>query len=524
MSPHLHTDRTKRESVIRLNNAVCTQKKNKRVDRFQGRAALIALALLFGLSACAPTSGTATPAVAPAATPASTEQPLPTAMPTRPVYEPGTLVDYTAQTGDTLPALAARFNTSEEEIRVANPIIPEHVTTLPAGMPMQIPIYYEPFWGSSFQILPDSLFVNGPAQVGFDVVAYVAGQPGWLKSASYFVGGEQRKGGEIIDYIATTYSVSPRLLLALVEYQTGGLTQAESPAQSATYPLGYSDGYYQGLSRQLVWAANELNNGYYGWRIGKVGNFELQDGRLQRVDPWQNAATAALQLYFSQVMAPDDYALAISGEGLFETYTELFGDPWSNAQALIPGSLEQPTFRLPFRVGVTWAYTGGPHTGWGEGEPLAAIDFAPGNIASGCQATDEPATAVADGVVVRTGDALVVLDLDGDGDERTGWTVFYLHIANDSLPPVGRKLKAGDAIGLPSCEGGEATGTHVHIARRYNGEWIPASGALAFNLEGWIVQAGSTEYKGTLIRNGKVITANTSSDQNSHIVSNPQTP
>ncbi|TLN21230.1 M23 family metallopeptidase, partial [bacterium] len=215
---------------------------------------------------------------------------------------------------------------------------------------------------------------------------------------------------------------------------------------------------------------------------------------------------------------------AISGEGLLKTYTALFGDPWSNVQALIPGSLEQPYFRFPFQTGQTWAYTGGPHTGWGEGEPLAAVDFAPGNVASGCVPTDEPATAVADGVVVRTGDALVVLDLDGDGDERTGWTVFYLHIANASLPPVGRKLKAGDPIGLPSCEGGNATGTHVHIARRYNGEWIPAGGALSFNLEGWLVQSGGTEYQGTMIRNGKVVSACTCSDQTSHVVSNPQGP
>jgi LasA protease len=42
--------------------------------------------------------------------------------------------------GDTLPALAAHFNTSVEKIRAANPEIPPIVTTLPPGMPMKIPI------------------------------------------------------------------------------------------------------------------------------------------------------------------------------------------------------------------------------------------------------------------------------------------------------------------------------------------------------------------------------------------------
>ena len=54
----------------------------------------------------------------------------------RPKFMPGELVDYTAMDGDTLPGLAARFNTTEHEIRAANPILPERVTTLPQGLPM----------------------------------------------------------------------------------------------------------------------------------------------------------------------------------------------------------------------------------------------------------------------------------------------------------------------------------------------------------------------------------------------------
>ncbi|HJS19721.1 MAG TPA: LysM domain-containing protein, partial [Anaerolineales bacterium] len=63
--------------------------------------------------------------------------PTPVPAPTsgRPEYPPGELVDYIAQSGDTLPALAKRFNTTEEEIRVANPIIPSDATTMPPGFP-----------------------------------------------------------------------------------------------------------------------------------------------------------------------------------------------------------------------------------------------------------------------------------------------------------------------------------------------------------------------------------------------------
>lgn len=441
--------------------------------------------------------------------------------PTRPPYNPGDLVDYTAQTGDTIPALAAHFNTSAQEIMKANPIIPANVTTLPPGMPMKIPIYYAEFWGNPYQIIPDSLFINGPALIGFNTEEFVSQHPGWLKNYSDYVGGDTRNGAQIVDYVASDYSVSPRLLLALLEYQSGALTQPGLPA-SLDYPLGYSDSSHRGLYMQLVWTANTLNNGYYSWRTGTLTEMELINGRIERPDPWQNASTVGLQYFFSRLLAPEAYAQAISDKGFAKTYASLFEDPWQAVQPHIPGSLVQPALSLPFEVGKIWAFTGGPHTGWGLGEPYAAIDFAPPAVVGGCTLTQEWATAIAPGVVVRSEPATVVLDLDGDNDERTGWVIFYLHLATDGRVPAGAVLKTGDPVGHPSCEGGRATGTHVHIARKYNGEWIPAAGPLAFNLEGWTTEYGSEPYQGSMTRFSNTITACTCSDQRSHIQSERQ--
>ncbi len=485
---------------------------------------VVLLAVIWLLSACAPpVEGMDIPLayeqpVSIAATPAEA---LPTPLPTREPYEPGTLVDYIAQTGDTLPALAARFNTTVREILDANPFIPADATTMPPGMPMKIPIYYRALWGSPYQMLPDALFINGPAQQGFRVSAYVNEQPGWFKNYSFFIGNRERRGGEIIDYIATEFSISPRLLLAILEYQTGGLSQEQPMVDIDLYPLGYRDQFAKGIARQLVWAANTLNNGYYGWRAGSLVTISLRDGLIENPDPWQNAASVALHYYYAQVLPKEAYDYAVSGEGLHQTYTRLFGDPWRGGETHIPGSLTQPEMRFPFPPGKSWAYTGGPHTGWGEGEPLAALDFAPPNVVGGCRPSEDSAVAVADGVIARRGDALVVLDLDGDGDERTGWTVVYLHLANESLPQVGKRFNAGDPMGMPSCEGGKATGTHVHIARKYNGEWIPAAGALAFNLEGWLAVNGERPYLGSLVRQGRTIQACECSDINSQVRSHP---
>jgi murein DD-endopeptidase MepM/ murein hydrolase activator NlpD len=250
---------------------------------------------------------------------------------------------------------------------------------------------------------------------------------------------------------------------------------------------------------------------------------ERPSGRISRLDPWQNPATVSLHNYFNQLLVDDgEFGRAISPDGFAATYQELFGDPWLADQPHIPGSLTQPEFNMPFERGETWAFTGGSHSPWGVGEPLAALDFAPPDIRAGsCQPSSHPATAVAAGTVARSETGVVVLDLDGDGDERTGWVVFYLHLANEKRAEVGDVLEAGQRVGYPSCVGGTSTGTHIHIARKYNGEWVQAEGALAFNLEGWLAFNGSEQYQGTLVKEGQVVRACVCSDAESFIVSAP---
>ncbi len=492
---------------------------------FAGQLWAAILAFSLGLGACMPQGAPALqeqPAVEQSAATPTAAPPQPTPFPTRPLYQPAELVDYVAQTGDTLPQLARRFNTSVAEILQANPFIPPTATTMPPGMPMEIPIYYLPLWGSPYQIIPDNLFVNGPGQIGFDTRGYVAGLPGWLKNYVEYAADANRSGAEIVEYVALKFSLSPRLLLALLEYQAGALSQPEAPDGLADYTLGYQSWDHKGLYMQLNWAADILNDGYYGYRTAHLLSIEHKDGRLERFDPWQNAATASLHQYFNILYEPNRYDLAIASDGFAKTYRSLFGDPWQNSQPHIPGSLTQPEFGLPFEPNQIWAYTGGPHTAWGKGEPYAALDFAPPSVAAGCQSTEVWATAVADGLVVRSEIGEVVLDLDGDGDERTGWNVFYLHLASEGRAQVGDQLKRGDRIGHPSCEGGASTGTHVHLARKYNGEWMAAEGVdgiLAFDMEGWAPHNGSGPYEGTLTRNALVVTACTCSNQKSFIQS-----
>ena len=433
--------------------------------------------------------------------------PTPTPLPDRPTYLPGELVEYTAQTGDALPALAARFNTTIEEILAANPMIPDDASTMPPGLPMQIPIYYRSFWGTPFKMIPDSQFINGPATIDFDVVEFTGETNGWINLHSEYALGEERTGPELINLVATNYSISPRLLLALSEYLANALTFPTLPDNWNEYPFGYRNPMSQGYYRQMLWAANQLNQGYYLYREGDLLEFELADGTLERPDPWQNAATVSLQHLFSLIMPAGQYRHAISPDGFAKTWETLYGEPWENDEPHIPGSLTQPGMVLPYPAGETWAYTGGPHTAWGDGAPAAAIDFAPSSDITGCYISNDWTVAVADGIISRAQPGIVMLDLDGDGDERTGWVVFYLHLEGREMIPAGTEVSTGDPLGHPSCEGGNATGTHVHMARKYNGEWIMADSPVPWVLEGWRTVAGERLYEGTLERFGEVIMA-----------------
>jgi LasA protease len=468
------------------------------------------LILSLTLTACTSNNTTSDSISASATAPAGVLNPSieSTPLPTRPAFAPGELVSYSAQSGDTLPALAARFNTTVAEILAANTFIPQDASTMPYGMPMQIPIYYRALWGTSFQTIPDHAFVNSPSSAGFNTAAFVETQSGWLKNYYAYVAGEKRSGAELVDYIAINYSINPRLLLAILEYQAGALTQSKPPASKKI--LGLERAFWDSHYLQLVLAANILNNGYYGWRNGSLLEFEDATGNLFRPDPWQNAGSVALQYYYAQMFSGVEFANAIGGNGILQTYTQFFGDPWQTNLDFIAGNLRQPELLLPFPNAQTWSYTGGPHTGWGTGEPFAALDFAPQLDKSGCvnPKPENYAIAVADGLVVRSSaNEGVVLDLDKDGDERTGWVIYYLHLATNQRAVVGLNLSAGDLIGYPSCEGGRSTGTHVHIARKYNGEWILADSAIPFVLSGWVAHNGSEAYLGTLTKGNLTVIA-----------------
>ena len=93
-----------------------------------------------------------------------------------------------------------------------------------------------------------------------------------------------------------------------------------------------------------------------------------------------------------------------------------------------------------------------------------------------------------------------------------------MHIADKDRISVGTTVQTNHPIGHPSCEGGVATGTHVHLARLYRGEWIGGGDPFPLILSGWLSVPGTLPYQSILVKGDQVVVANPGAGGGSIIV------
>lgn len=444
---------------------------------------------------------------------------------------------YTVAPGDTLSLIAARFGTSVASIMSLNGISNPDALVAGQELTVQAPVQGE---GPDIPVLPDAELVYGPAYVGFDVAAWTAARGGALATWSEEVNGESLSGPEIVARVVEEFSVGPRALLAVLEAKSGIVSGAARSAEAAAYPAGLVDPVRSGLWLQLNWLADRLNGGYYDQATRGSPVLTFSDGVRLTAHPALNAGSVAVQRVLGLQTTPD----ALPGDiaGVLSAYESLFGavpatDRTDGSDGTRPTDATDSTSRsatartdgtrgrdsgaglrrafppltLPFARGETWWLTGGPHGGWGDGSAWAAIDFVPDEEPTGCSTSAAWVTAAADGVVVPGGTGQVILDLDSggadgqgaaDGDRRTGPVLFHLHLAAEGRVAAGSRVRAGDRLGHPSCEGGFSNATHLHIARLYDGAWLAAAGTAPFDLGGWTAYGSPRVYDGGLKRVG----------------------
>jgi len=464
------------------------------------------------------------PSLTPTEVPTATETPLAFPTATQQALVSPTLYLYTAQSGDTLAALAVRFGVEPEQI--ASP------QDIPAGLINAGQIFTIPnVVGETSphdHLLPDSEIIYSSSAIGFDAQDYARTFAGYMANYREYLPSEWFNGAGVVQKVAVENSLNPRLLLSVLQFQSNWVLGEPTTDSIIEYPIGFKNPSDHGLYHQLTWAAKQLSTGYYGWREGRLTELTFRDGTKLRIAPDLNAGSVAIQFLFSQLYSYEDWLTVIDKDfGFSFTHESMFPDPWVRAaqtEPLFPPELSQPALSLPFFANQMWYFTAGPHGAWEREGATAALDFAPSSTLPGCTESTYWVTAAAPGLVVRSSTGVIVVDMDGDGNEQTGWVILYLHVEHGSVAKVGDWVDRGDRMGHPSCEGGIATATHLHIARKYNGEWISAGGPVPFVLSGWVTQNGAAAYLGSLSRDGAAVTACTCSGVPSQIAHSANDP
>lgn len=412
-----------------------------------------------------------------------------------PTYPPP--VDrYVVRTGDTLSGISAKFDIDVQELMSFNDI--SNANALHVGQTLRLPTQSSREAPATF-LLPDSEAVYSPAYASFDTIAFAQQKGGYLVGYREKVDGEYMTGPQIIQVIAERYSVGPRVLLALLEFQGGWVTNKSVSQTQLAYSMGFADPSKRTLFYQASWAANQMNQGYYGRLSGRVATIQFKDRTRARIPSSANPGTIAVEYVLGLTMTWDTWLKDISPTGFMATYRSLFGDPTS-IDPLVPAGLQQPVLRLPWKSGGTWYFTGGPHSPWGDYAAWGAIDLTPKDIAgAGCQASGDWAVAAAPGRVVRTEHGRVILSLGSGTYPVTGWSLLYMHMATAGRAAEGTQVKTGDPIGHPSCEGGYGNASHLHFARQYNGQWMDPW-TVPYVLSGWQIMPADKDYDGTMVR------------------------
>src|SRR4030042_6673165 len=202
----------------------------------------------------------------------STDVPTPPSVP----VDTAPLLYYT-QAGDTLPVGASRFGVYANEIRSPSSSLP------PTGLLNPNTLLIIPHklvnTTSSAKLIPDSEVIYSPSAIDFDVEAYIKDAGGYLNTYREWLGTTQwTSGAEIVQRIASENSINPRLLLALLEYQSGWVYGQPSNPLQEDYPMGKVDLSMKDLYSQLAWAVNQLSTGYYGWGGGWATGIQFSDG------------------------------------------------------------------------------------------------------------------------------------------------------------------------------------------------------------------------------------------------------
>ncbi len=368
------------------------------------------------------------------------------------------------------------------------PDAPPHEHAVPLGPTPSLGAAVPPPPPPRAAIIDHERFFYEPDFYSAQIQAFLDTQPGPLKGYRATVGNREHSFAEILSSQAILYSINPKVLLALIEQQSGLLTNAAPAEEQQRFMLGYhgEDERHAGWMAQLTWARRELHRAQRDYASAQ--ELVYADQTHSPLPPGLSLAGYAIARVLALTTSAAELPAKLDqGERSFvATYARLFGDPrnaperpsaaWPSVAApflALPMEYVHETTSFfdhdaPFLVqnGSTWIYRGDQdaqfsydgHDGW---------DFA--------MLPPEPVLAAADGVVVFAGNSD-----DGCGiaqvvivDHQNGYRTLYWHLSRPTVEPG--PVKQGETIGIAGSSGC-ATGPHLHFQVQYLGRDVDPAG------------------------------------------------
>ncbi|WP_157499927.1 M23 family metallopeptidase [Lysobacter sp. Root983] len=312
----------------------------------------------------------------------------------------------------------------------------------------------------------------------FDIDAYLAKRAPHLS-----------RYGETISHWAGYSGISPKVLIALMEQQSGVVTRRRAAADGMSRPFGKL-AQSRDFSAQTREVAVALREALYAQDAADAKG----PVSLARVNP--------LQTLFARTGVSAASA-ALSGDSEFQqVYASLFNEtrkaatpsPRFAAQAGPDvGALAGPAngfLQFPFPRGQRW-HVGGAHTNTGSGNyPMSSLDMSIGG-GWGSNQSNTWVSSSAAGSFKRHSSCFAEVVHSG------GWSTTYYHLMNIQYA-TGASVAANTRIANPAntqsqalCNGGSSTGPHEHWSLKSNGSHYHLNQVY---LSGFLITATGSSY------------------------------
>lgn len=367
---------------------------------------------------------------------------------------------------------------------------------LPTALPAAGPAFSDPLFDPARISYAHNF--NGP-----EIQAFLEARGSPLKDARFQVGARSHSFADVLVSLSSLYSLSPQLLLSLIDLQSGLVSSAQASPEQLAWAMGYrgDGGGRRGLYSQLRWAARELRYAVRDYALSGDGPpppLLFADGTRQDVAPDLPFSRYVLARVLAPTLAPGSLGARL--DGLVNAHARLFGDPrlapadWPPLAAPFLTRPMEENFPItsffdhdaPFlqkngslhtywgraETDVNFAYDG--HTGWDYGMgPPDRVLAAGGGVVTFAGNSDDGCATPARAVVI---------------DHGNGYRTLYWHLASIEVEAA-QAVAAGDVIGVAG-ESGCAVGAHLHLQVQYLGRDVDPYGWCGAGADPWAASPG----------------------------------